>query len=171
MRGPGSRPASPCRATASRSRSVRDDSRRSRSMARLRAVDSAVRQEEEAHAAAAGAFAGAPQYQYTVGPDDRQYAISGHVDIKVNVSGSPEQVERALKTIQAAALAPNNPSGADLSVFRNAVADQGAIRASRNARDVLQDLNASRTALTQLQGTPRVQFAAAADAYRRTTDH
>ena len=128
-------------------------------VARLQAIDAAVRQEEEAHAAAAGAFAGAPQYQYTIGPDDKRYATSGSVSVKVNVSGSPEQVERALKTIQTAALAPNNPSGADLSAFRSAVADQGAVRASRNANEVSRHLNA-----------PRSRFAAAADAYRRTTD-
>ena len=128
-------------------------------VARLQAIDAAVRQEEEAHAAAAGAFAGAPQYQYTIGPDDKRYATSGSVSIKVNVSGSPEQVERALKPIQTAALAPNTPSGADLSAFRSAVADQGAVRASRNANEVSRHLNA-----------PRSRFAAAADAYRRTTD-
>ena len=139
-------------------------------VARLQAIDAAVRQEEEAHAAAAGAFAGAPQYQYTIGPDGKRYATSGSVNVKVNVSGSPEQVERALKTIQTAALAPNNPSGADLSAFRSAVADQGAVRASRNANEVSRQLNAPRSGTGQLQDALRSRFAAAADAYRRTTD-
>ncbi|WP_033068473.1 putative metalloprotease CJM1_0395 family protein [Thalassospira australica] len=87
---------------------------------RLRARDSAVRQEEEAHAAAAGPYGSAPQYTYQIGPDGNAYAIGGHVDVSVSVSGSAADRDRALATLQNAALAPNAPSGADMAAFREA---------------------------------------------------
>jgi len=86
----------------------------------LRARDSAVRQEEEAHAAAAGPYGSAPQYTYQIGPDGNAYAIGGHVDVSVSPSGSAEDRDRALATLQNAALAPNAPSGADMAAFRQA---------------------------------------------------
>ncbi|BDW97093.1 hypothetical protein MACH10_27780 [Thalassospira tepidiphila] len=86
----------------------------------LRARDSAVRQEEKAHAAAAGPYGSAPQYTYQIGPDGNAYAIGGHVDVSVSLSGSAEDRDRALATLQNAALAPNAPSGADMAAFRQA---------------------------------------------------
>ena len=89
-------------------------------VARLQARDSAVKQEEKAHAAAAGQYGSAPQYEYQIGPDGKAYAIGGHVDVGVSLSGSAEDKERALATLQNAALAPNAPSGADMAAFRQA---------------------------------------------------
>ncbi|WP_404421794.1 putative metalloprotease CJM1_0395 family protein [Thalassospira australica] len=89
-------------------------------IARLQARDSAVKQEEKAHAAAAGPYGSAPQYEYQIGPDGKAYAIGGHVDVGVSLSGSAEDTDRALATLQNAALAPNAPSGADMSAFRQA---------------------------------------------------
>ena len=86
----------------------------------LRARDSAVRQEEKAHAAAAGSYGSAPQYTYQIGPDGNAYAIGGHVDVSASLSGSAEDRDRALATLQNAALAPNAPSGADMAAFRQA---------------------------------------------------
>jgi hypothetical protein len=86
----------------------------------LRARDSAVRQEEKAHAAAAGQYGSAPQYTYQIGPDGNAYAIGGHVDVSVSLSGSADDRDRALATLQNAALTPNSPSGADMSAFRQA---------------------------------------------------
>ncbi|WP_305553849.1 putative metalloprotease CJM1_0395 family protein [Thalassospira sp.] len=91
----------------------------------LQSRDAAVRQEETRHAAAAGQYASAPQYQYTVGPDGKSYAIAGHVDVKINTSGSPEDVERAISILQNAAMAPNAPSGADMAAYRKATLLQG----------------------------------------------
>lgn len=50
-------------------------------VARLRQRDAAVRRHEQAHAAAGGPHAGAPSYEYTQGPDGRQYATGGEVPI------------------------------------------------------------------------------------------
>lgn len=89
-------------------------------VSQLQARDSAVRQEEEAHAAAAGPYGSAPQYTYQIGPDGNAYAIGGHVDVSVSASGSKADQDRALATLQNAALAPNAPSGADMAAFRQA---------------------------------------------------
>ncbi|MBN8196262.1 hypothetical protein JF547_07245 [Thalassospira povalilytica] len=89
-------------------------------VSQLQARDSAVRQEEEAHAAAAGPYGSAPQYTYQIGPDGNAYAIGGHVDVSVSMSGSKADRDRALATLQNAALAPNAPSGADMAAFRQA---------------------------------------------------
>lgn len=86
----------------------------------LQARDSAVRQEERAHAAAAGPYGSAPQYDYQIGPDGKAYAIGGHVDVSVSLSGDTTDRDRALATLQNAALAPNAPSGADMAAFRQA---------------------------------------------------
>ncbi|WP_430474533.1 putative metalloprotease CJM1_0395 family protein [Thalassospira lucentensis] len=89
-------------------------------VSQLQARDSAVRQEEQAHAAAAGPYGSAPQYTYQIGPDGNAYAIGGHVDVSVSLSGSAADRDRALATLQNAALAPNVPSGADMAAFRKA---------------------------------------------------
>lgn len=96
-------------------------------ISRLQARDSAVKQEEKAHAAAAGPYGSAPQYEYQIGPDGKAYAIGGHVDVGVSLSGSAEDKERALATLQNAALAPNAPSGADMAAFRQASLQRATI--------------------------------------------
>lgn len=99
-----------------------------RAVDRLRQRDSAVRQEEEAHAAAAGQYAGAPRYQFVTGPDGRPYVVSGHVSIKAtSTSGRPEDAKRALSTVANAALAAHAPSAQDLSVARASARDAGSI--------------------------------------------
>ncbi|MBX2829736.1 MAG: hypothetical protein KTR23_00940 [Rhodospirillales bacterium] len=106
--------------TGSTSSAVNLDPAEKAVVSQLQARDSAVRQEEEAHAAAAGPYGSAPQYTYQIGPDGNAYAIGGHVDVSVSLSGSAEDRDRALATLQNAALAPNAPSGADMSAFRQA---------------------------------------------------
>ncbi len=114
----------------------------------LRQRDSAVRQEEEAHAAAAGRFAGAPSYQFVTGPDGRPYAVSGHVDIKApSTSGRPEDAKRALNKIANAALAAHAPSAQDLSVARASARDAGAIAQAEKAARPLNRAHAAYQAL------------------------
>ena len=61
----------------------------------LQRRDSAIRQEEQTRASQAGAFAGAPIYQYEVGPDDKRYAVSGEVPVRVeNPPSDAEQLKR-----------------------------------------------------------------------------
>lgn len=88
----------------------------------LQRRDLEVRAHENAHRAAGGALAGAPRYDYQMGPDGRQYAIGGEVSIRVPNSDSPEQSIRDAQQVRAAALAPAQPSGQDLSVAASASA-------------------------------------------------
>ena len=84
----------------------------------LQARDREVRQHEQAHMAAAGALLKAgPFYSYVQGPDGKRYAVGGSVEIDTSEPrDDPEaSVEKGL-AIQRAALAPAQPSGADLAV-------------------------------------------------------
>lgn len=103
---------------------------------RLRQRDAQVRQEEQAHAAAAGAAAGPITYTYATGPDGRQYAVGGSVSVRIsNPSGDPEEYARAAARLSYAANAAHNPSAADLAAARKGYQSAGAALAEihRNA--------------------------------------
>ena len=85
--------------------------------------DAEVRAHEQAHAAAGGAFAGAPSYEYQQGPDGRSYAVSGEVSIDVSVvAGDPEATIQKMEQVRRAALAPRDPSDADRAIAATAAA-------------------------------------------------
>lgn len=103
---------------------------------RLRQRDAQVRQEEQAHAAAAGAAAGPISYTYATGPDGRQYAVGGSVSVRIsNPSGDPAEHARAASRLSHAANAAHNPSAADLAAARKGYQAAGAALADihRNA--------------------------------------
>lgn len=85
---------------------------------KLVARDREVRQHEQAHLAAAGPYArGGPTYTYQKGPDGKNYAIGGEVQIDTApVQGDPEATVRKAQVVRAAALAPAEPSGQDRAV-------------------------------------------------------
>lgn len=89
---------------------------------KLQQRDAEVRAHEAAHLAAAGQYAaGGPQFEYQQGPDGKQYAIGGHVNIDVSpVPGDPEETERKAQQIHRAALAPGAPSAQDSKVAASA---------------------------------------------------
>lgn len=90
--------------------------------------DREVRAHEQAHAAVGGQYAGSPVYDYTRGPNGRNYASSGHVKIDVSaIPGDPEATLQKAQTVRRAALAPAEPSSADRSVA--AKASQMAVEA------------------------------------------
>ncbi len=74
---------------------------------KLKQRDAEVRAHERAHMAAAGGNAvGGPHYEYQKGPDGKQYAIGGHVDISLSsVDGDPEENEKNAQEVRRAALA------------------------------------------------------------------
>lgn len=83
--------------------------------------DREVRAHEQAHAAVGGQYAGSPVYDYTRGPNGRNYASSGHVKIDVSaIPGDPEATLQKAQTVRRAALAPAEPSSADRSVAARA---------------------------------------------------
>jgi len=98
----------------------------------LKARDLEVRAHEAAHAAAGGRYVtGGPKFQLKRGPDGRQYAVGGEVNIDTSpVANDPEATLAKAQTVQAAANAPANPSGQDRSVALAAA--QMAARARMN---------------------------------------
>lgn len=78
-----------------------------------------VKQEEKAHAAAAGAAAGPIRYAYRTGPDGRQYADSGKVAAGFSdPGGDPAAMQDIANRVATAANAAASPSAADLAAAR-----------------------------------------------------
>jgi hypothetical protein len=100
----------------------------------LKQRDREVRSHEQAHSAAAGRYAnGGPQFEFTTGPDGRQYATGGHVNIDVGPANTPEATLIKAQVIRRAALAPADPSGQDRSVA------SAATQLERDARKQIQE--------------------------------
>lgn len=85
---------------------------------KLESRDQHVRGHEAAHMAVAGSYAvGGPSYQFEVGPDGKSYAVGGEVQLDMSsVPNDPQATIAKAETIRAGALAPSDPSGADLGV-------------------------------------------------------
>jgi SprA-related family len=85
--------------------------------------DREVRQHEQAHLATAGGLAtSGASYSMETGPDGKQYAMGGEVKIDVGPGNTPEETLSKARIIQAAALAPADPSGADRAIAAAAAA-------------------------------------------------
>ncbi len=83
----------------------------------LKERDREVRAHEMAHKAAAGSLAtGGPVYEFETGPDGREYAVGGHVSIRIPKGKTPAETIRIAQQAKRAALAPSSPSGQDRSV-------------------------------------------------------
>jgi len=91
-----------------------------REIARLKQRDAEVRQHEQAHVSAGGSFAGSPQYEFQRGPDGRQYAVGGEVQIDLSREKEPAATISKMETVKRAALAPAEPSPQDLRVAQQA---------------------------------------------------
>ncbi len=99
-------------------------------IAELASRDREVRAHEQAHAAVGGAYAGAPTYTYSRGPDGKRYAIGGEVSIDSSPSpNDPEATLRKMELVQRAALAPAEPSAQDRRVAAQAAAQATQARA------------------------------------------
>lgn len=83
----------------------------------LQARDQQVHAHEMAHKAVGGRYTGAPHYSYATGPDHQQYAVGGEVSIDVSpVPNDPKATIAKMQVVRSAALAPAQPSGADMAV-------------------------------------------------------
>jgi hypothetical protein len=91
-------------------------------LSQLRSRDSEVRAHEAAHMAAGGSYiTGGASYTYERGPDGAEYAVGGEVGINTTtVPGRPEETVQKMRIIREAALAPSDPSAADLAVAAEA---------------------------------------------------
>ncbi len=91
-------------------------------VAELKAIDQAVRQHEQAHLSAAGGLArGGASFSYVTGPDGKQYAVGG--EVQIDTSGVPDDPSATItkaQNIRRAALAPAKPSSQDQRVAARA---------------------------------------------------
>ena len=100
----------------------------------LAARDREVRMHEQAHQSVGGQYAGSMEFTYTTGPDGVRYATGGEVSISISkVPDDPEATLEKAQTIQAAALAPAEPSAQDRRVA--ALASQMAVEAQADIRE------------------------------------
>lgn len=91
-----------------------------REVRELRDRDQEVRAHEQAHKNVAGPLAGPISYDTTTGPDGRQYAVGGSVDIDASPENDPEDTIAKMDIVIRAALAPAQPSSEDYAVARRA---------------------------------------------------
>lgn len=85
-----------------------------REVERLKQIDREVRAHEQAHLSAGfGVVTSGPSYTYTYGPDKKQYATAGEVGIDTSAEKKPQANVDKGQRIQAAALAPAEPSPQD----------------------------------------------------------
>ena len=89
-------------------------------VADLQARDTEVKAHEAAHQAAGGGLAGGASFSYQQGPDGKMYAIGGEVPISIKGGSTPQEQMANARQVQAAAMAPANPSGQDYAVASSA---------------------------------------------------
>lgn len=99
-----------------------------RQVRELEKIDREVRAHEAAHMAAGGGLAGAASYGYTRGPDNKMYAVSGEVPIRMQKGNTPEETIANAMQVIAAAMAPADPSPQDYKVAANAMQMQNEAR-------------------------------------------
>ena len=119
----------------------------------LQQIDQQVRRHEQAHlAAAAGIAVSGANFQFTQGPDGRQYAVAGEVRIDTSPGRDPEDTIDKAQRIRAAALAPSDPSPQDRAV---------AVSADQMRMEAQIELNRQRQAAAQANGTEQLPAYAA----------
>lgn len=96
----------------------------------LASRDREVRAHEQAHASVGGQYAGAPSYEYNKGPDGKNYAVAGEVQISTSeIPGDPAATIKKMQIVRRAALAPAEPSSQDRAVASAAANAENKARA------------------------------------------
>lgn len=100
----------------------------------LRDRDREVRAHEQAHKRVAGAYAGPIHYEYQTGPNQKRYAVGGHVEVDISpIPGNPKATIKKMQQLYRAALAPSEPSTADFAAARQARETEMRARAELTA--------------------------------------
>ena len=94
----------------------------------LEVRDKEVRAHEAAHRRAGGSLTGVASFQLERGPDGAMYAIAGEVPIDTSEAATPRATIAKAQAIRRAALAPLDPSNADLVVAARAYAMEAKAR-------------------------------------------
>ena len=128
------RGAAPARTSPARQEFSPEDQAR---IDQLKARDLEVRQHEQAHLAAAGGLAtSGASYTYERGPNGVNYAVGGEVNIDTSPGRTPEETIEKARTVQAAALAPAEPSSQDRNVAARAAQMQQQAQAEISAKQL-----------------------------------
>ncbi|BFM13349.1 hypothetical protein R50072_35020 [Simiduia litorea] len=135
--GSGARPASGDLADEQSRYEQNKEQSEQRQIEQLAARDREVRAHERAHAAVGGQHTGAPQLNFVRGPDGVAYATSGEVSVNLaSVSGDPHATLSKAEQIQAAALAPADPSSQDRLIAAKAARMAEQARADIRTQDL-----------------------------------
>lgn len=106
-----------------------------REIEKLKRRDREVRAHEMAHQSAGGQYAGSASYSYTTGPDNKRYAVGGSVDIETSPAKTPEETVKKADQIKRAAMAPSQPSGADMQIAAKATRMKMEAQAELNQKE------------------------------------
>ncbi len=112
-----------------------------RELQELKQRDREVRQHEQAHVAAGGQYIrGAASYSYERGPDGRQYATGGEVDIDSSpIPDDPAATISKMQVVRSAALAPAEPSAQDRAVAAKASQNESVARVELREQQAEED--------------------------------
>ncbi|MBQ8978079.1 MAG: hypothetical protein IJ078_11830 [Succinivibrionaceae bacterium] len=103
----------------------------------LKSRDEEVRIHERQHQMAGGRYASSPSYTTELGPDGKEYAVGGEVQISTSEEDTPEKTVTKMRQVRRAAMAPAEPSSQDYAVAREAkqkeLKAQQEIREERNS--------------------------------------
>tara|TARA_R110002049_G_scaffold59920_3_gene161703 strand:+ start:247 stop:858 length:612 start_codon:yes stop_codon:yes gene_type:complete len=131
---PGSRPSGQAAAALSEADQAR--------VRELQQRDREVRAHELAHVAAgAGLITRGASFEYETGPDGKRYAVAGEVGIDTSPGRTPDETIDKAARIQAAALAPADPSAQDRAVAAQAaqMALQARVEQATQERQARED--------------------------------
>ncbi len=107
-----------------------------KTISKLKEIDQKVRAHEMAHlSAGAGVTKGGASYSFKRGPDGRNYAVAGEVPIDLSPGKTPQETIWKMQRVQAAALAPADPSPQDLKVASKAAQIEADARAELYKND------------------------------------
>lgn len=91
-------------------------------VSKLQKRDSEVKAHEAAHLASGAGLTRGLNYTYEKGPDGKQYAVGGEVMLDTTKGKTPQETIQKSEQIKRAALAPANPSSADIKIAASAEA-------------------------------------------------
>ncbi|MCS6161282.1 putative metalloprotease CJM1_0395 family protein [Shewanella baltica] len=129
----------------------------------LKARDSEVKAHEHAHATVGGQYAQSPSFKYEKGADGQRYAIDGEVQIDVSVvGGDPLATINKMKQVYAAAMAPVDPSSADIRVAAEALQkmNEAKVKLAEERQQQIVDLQTTQTLVgadAQIKALPPLQ--------------
>ncbi len=129
----------------------------------LKTRDSEVKAHEHAHATVGGQYAQSPSFKYEKGADGQRYATDGEVQIDVSpVGGDPLATINKMKQVYAAAMAPVDPSSADIRVAAEALQkmNEAKVMLAEERQKQIVDLQTAQTLIdadAQIKGLPPLE--------------